>query len=146
MMNDAEAPRNEYLKVLVDARLALGEFKIDPQVADRLARYAKAVRAERAISFGDSPAAREAADRELRLGSDTGYGPLVGMPCTYEIGSDDYASVVTYVSKSTAKIRIFLHGEEKDFFRGRDGAYRSKGARCGRIYFLRSETKLDPGF
>lgn len=91
------------------------------------------------------------ANEERLLGLRTGYGPLVGMPCTYEIGADSYAAEVVWVSKSDHQIRVRTEHDVKDlpgklFTRRKDGDYRTSGSGCGYISFLVAKTHLDPSF
>lgn len=91
----------------------------------------------------------EAIELERHLALHTGYGPVVGMPCTYSIGSDSYAAVVVKVSASGHQIWVKTDhdGPEGELFTCRaDGGYRSKGHGSGYITFFISETQLDPCF
>ena len=72
-------------------------------------------------------------------------GPVEGMPCTYNIGSDHYACSIAYVSPSKAFCTVVLHGKSERFSRCQDGRYRGKG-RCGSLTLGHAETRLDPGF
>lgn len=77
----------------------------------------------------------------------TGCGPLVGMPCTYHVGSDSYAAVVETVSPSGKTVTVNRQGCLSDAFRLRkDGIYKEVRSDHTYLTFLRAETKLDPSF
>ena len=89
-----------------------------------------------------------AIDAERLAGLRNGWGPLVGMPCTYSIGSDSYSAVVTWVSPSAHQIRVKTEHDRTGelFTRRADGRYRAARSGAGYITFLRAETHLDPSF
>lgn len=88
-------------------------------------------------------------EAEYSEGIRTGWGPLVGMPCTYHIGSDHYAAVVTKVSKSGHQVHVRPEGlDEMLFTRRKNPTVRYRAAKTGSGYlsFLKAETRLDPCF
>lgn len=122
-------------------------------IQERLDRFAAVE--ERYNKFDFSAMPLELAEAECRKISDerleglhTGYGPLAGMPCTYCIGSDSYAALVTWVSASGHQIKVKTgHDMEGRLFtRRKDGEYRAAGHHGGTITFLKAETNLDPSF
>lgn len=77
-----------------------------------------------------------------------GAGPLIGMPCTYQIGSDKYAGRVVEVSKSGHKVTVQLgtRPETNVFTRRKDGYYFARGSNHGLLIFMVSEDYRDPSF
>lgn len=73
--------------------------------------------------------------------------PTVGMPATWQVGSDSYGGELTYVSP-TGHFVMFTHTgypQAKRFNRCADGVYRGRGG-VGRLRLGMAETHLDPSF
>lgn len=98
-----------------------------------------------AAATGDPPEYNQLVEEKLAL-LRTGGGPLPGMPCTYEIGSDAYAGEVLWVSKGGASLKARVGGRERAFTRRKDGCYRQAGENFGRLYFLTAKDYRDPSF
>lgn len=76
----------------------------------------------------------------------TGWGPLVGMPVTYHIGSDSHAGEVTKVTPNGKRISVRILGLEQVFTWRNVGRYQPKASESGYLEFLRAVTSLDPCF
>jgi hypothetical protein len=70
-------------------------------------------------------------------------GPQVGMPATFSIGSDSYATEVTAVSPSGKTVTTKDHG---DFTLRKGGRYLCKGQKYGGLYLGYAVEHLDPSF
>ena len=79
-------------------------------------------------------------------GRPTGWGPLVGMPVTYHIGSDSHAGEVTKVTPNRKRISVRILGLEQVFTWRSAGRYQPKASESGYLEFLRAVTSLDPCF
>jgi hypothetical protein len=103
-------------------------------------------------AYQDSMRDWEKIKAERLLGLDTGYGPEVGMLCTYHIGSDRYASRIIRVSPSGHQVWITDADQPIDnvlgklFTRRADGSYRGKGGRHAYITFFHCSDYRDPSY
>lgn len=82
------------------------------------------------------------------IGVRTGWGPMIGMPCTYHIGTDAYAAVVVCASPSGHRvgIKVGKQAGTRFFTLRKSGCYVSLGQDIGRLQFLRAVDRLDPSF
>lgn len=99
-------------------------------------------RIDEALAAGDNKTADHfiAERRAYRLGEKV--APFVGMPATFHIGSDRYATKVTAVSPSGHKI----DAEGRVFTRRSNGRYILRGGNYGSLTLGVAETRLDPSF
>lgn len=84
----------------------------------------------------------------LEVGSPEASALLVGVPCTYAIGSDRYAGFVVSVSKSLHRIvaNLGAHLGDRTFTRRKRGSYVEAGRSCGHLWLGTAENHRDPSF
>lgn len=81
--------------------------------------------------------------------------PYVGMPASYQIGSDQYAGKLIAVSSTRHRVTWVRHEESTsmtntgmttEFTRRSDGRYLAIGSRYGSLKLGVAKTSLDEGF
>lgn len=85
-------------------------------------------------------------ERQSLIAAAIATGPTVGMPCTYNIGSDHYAGTIVAVSPSKSFVMVDLGralGVER-FNRKGHGGY--GGKRAGSLTLGVAQTRLDESF
>jgi hypothetical protein len=92
------------------------------------------------IARADAALAEMEARREMLR--EAHANPVVGMPATFNIGSDHYATEVTAVSPSKHRIET----TKGVFTRRSNGRYIMRGGNYGSLTLGIAETRLDPSF
>ncbi len=72
--------------------------------------------------------------------------PYVGMPATYCIGGDSYATKIETVTKGLNIVTVILFNQVREFTLRKNGRYMQLGSTCGVLRLGEAIDHLDPNF